>query len=92
LDSAAKLTVIGWVLASIGFILTSVGEYVSSSCSGVSALGYCYYLPRDAAGPDAFGFQLEIASAALLLIGLSMVVASEVMKRNKGTNRVLTPP
>jgi hypothetical protein len=75
---AAKLSVIGWALAAIGFVLESIVGYVSASCSGVSALGYCYYTPNQT---NALGFLVEVASVALLLIGLSMVVVSELKKR-----------
>ena len=78
MDAAAKLSVIGWVLAAVGFVLESIVGYVSAACSGVSAMGYCYFVPNRT---DALGTVLEIASGALLLIGLSMVVASELKKR-----------
>jgi hypothetical protein len=89
LDSATKLTVIGWVLASTGFVLESVGTYVSAACSGVSALGYCYYIPNRT---DVYGTLLNIGSAAILLVGFSMVVVSELMKkRSREADRVMSP-
>lgn len=89
MDSATKLAVIGWVLASAGFVLESVGTYVSSACSGVSALGYCYYIPNRT---STFDILLEAGSTAILLIGLSMVITSEIVKkRSRNAKRVSTP-